>query len=861
MATIVDAMSAVGAVEILSMVWMEVTMASLAAMVWFTITGGIAVQKGMKKLDDSQDPPKVQSSETPSPAQLATKALRQGKLREAVGLIQHLPETVDGRVPASVAPRLLTAAAKAPSPSQALVEIALLAGKIETRAFEASLSEAVKNNDADACRQLQAMRGPLAIPQTPKTMEILARFHASDLSTLRQLVEEADAPLPKPFACAVLEACASLRDTDLAIDVFEKANEEDAAELRAVAEQASKTPSKPPAQKPKAVPGADASRANVPKDAASIAKEIKMCGKNGDLNAAFKIFRKQSGNASIALLTNSALEACIECGDFNNARDLFEETKANGATDTVSFNIMIKGSVAQGDESLATRLLAEISERGLVASHASYHGILNARVCAGKRSSAWQLVEEMQAVGVVPNMVTCSILLKSKTCTASDISRILLLADVAEQPMDEILFSAIAEACIRTNRLDLLSEQLAKFAEQGNSSTLTAATYGSMIRAFGQVRDVKRVSELWNEMMSKKVQPTAITLGCMVDALVANGRIVDARELVKQMCLEETTRPLVNTVIYTTMFKGFTNTKDTTQVMDLYKEMQANGLQPNAITYNTILNVFAQIGAMDHVPALLEDMKTANPPVEPDVVTYSTLVKGFCNTGNLDRALQILQDMVANGKYAPDEVMYNSLLDGCAKEHRPDDALKLLADMKKSGVPPSNYTLSMLVKLMGRCRRLNQAFNIVDEISREYGLKVNVQVYTCLIQACFNNRQANKGVALHDRIIKEGVVADEMTYTVLVRGCLQAGLLDKAVEIAKFAHGVGLPAGKGWSPGINKRCLDELVSALGGVGSAAAKALQTELGSYASSSRQGGRNCKGSGGWPQVHGLRPTRRH
>merc|ERR1719247_2952082 len=225
--------------------------------------------------------------------------------------------------------------------------------------------------------------------------------------------------------------------------------------------------------------------------------------------------------------------------------------------------------------------------------------------------------------------------------------------------------------------------------------------------------------------------------------------------------------------------------------------MKANSIHPNNITYNTILNAFAQGGAMDRVPALLDDMKHADPPAEPDIVTYSTIVKGYCNSGCLDRALEILKDMHSDGNFTPDEVMYNSLLDGCAKEHRPNDALMLLDEMKKNGVAPSNYTLSMLVKLMGRCRRVNQAFTIIEDISREYSLKVNIQVYTCLIQACFNNRQALKAVALHEQIIKEGLCPDEMTYSVLVQGCLKAGLVDKVAQFKVLQAEISKSPAKG----------------------------------------------------------------
>merc|ERR1719321_2379129 len=152
----------------------------------------------------------------------------------------------------------------------------------------------------------------------------------------------------------------------------------------------------------------------------------------------------------------------------------------------------------------------------------------------------------------------------------------------------------------------------------------------------------------------------------MIEALVANWQTGYAWDLAQDMRKEEATRSLVNTVIYSTILKGFANAKETDKVVTLYEEMKAEGAQPNNITFNTVLNAFAQGGAMDRVPALLADMKNATPPAEPDIVTYSTLIKGYCNSGSLDQALEILKDMQSDGTFTPDEVMYNSLLDGCA---------------------------------------------------------------------------------------------------------------------------------------------------------------------------------------------------
>merc|ERR1719377_101896 len=114
---------------------------------------------------------------------------------------------------------------------------------------------------------------------------------------------------------------------------------------------------------------------------------------------------------------------------------------------------------------------------------------------------------------------------------------------------------------------------------------------------------------------------------------------------------------------------------------------------------------------MDRASGLLEDMRESS--VEPDIITYSTIVKGYCLEGDVDRAFDVLEDMKSDGKFQPDEIMYNSILDGCAKQHRVEHALNVLEEMKATGVGPSNYTLSILVKLLGHARRLSQAFKMV----------------------------------------------------------------------------------------------------------------------------------------------------
>jgi len=238
----------------------------------------------------------------------------------------------------------------------------------------------------------------------------------------------------------------------------------------------------------------------------------------------------------------------------------------------------------------------------------------------------------------------------------------------------------------------------------------------------------------------------------------------------------------------------------------------------NTITYNTMLDACAKCCSMDRTSNLLEDMRESS--VEPDIITYSTIVKGYCLEGDVDRAFQVLEDMKSDDKFAPDEILYNSILDGCSKQHRVDDALRLLEEMKSAGVVPSNYTLSILVKLLGHARRLSQAFKMVEELSQQHGFRPNVQVYTCLVQACLLNRKLDRALALHDTMVADtGCWTDEKFYAVLARGCMQLHQPFKAIEVVRAAyqlpgHSMATPARKGKPSGVESRALDEIVGRL-----------------------------------------------
>lgn len=543
-----------------------------------------------------------------------------------------------------------------------------------------------------------------------------------------------------------------------------------------------------------------------------IAKHITMirnCAAENNLQGAMRVFDslKQSGAEMNTVIYNTVLDACVECRDMSAAESWMSQMKEVGMVDVVSFNTLIKAHLMKQNFTRARGVIDQMKSQGVQPNRVTFNELINAMVTKGgeaERSRIWDTIAEMKATEVKPNQVTCSILLKSLNGRSrhNDVMKTMDLLNAMDEAMDEVLLSSVVEACVRIGKPELLASKLRQL-EDGNGITVNGShTFGSLIKAYGHSRDIDGVWRCWKEMRSRHIRPTSITLGCMVEAVVSNGDTEGAYELIHQMHDDQQCCDALNSVIYCSVLKGFTREKKIERVWSVYDEMVKKGIELSIVTYNTLIDACARCGRMEHVDDILSDMNKHS--IKPNVITFSTMLKGHCQMGSIQTAFSVLENMKRDTKLKPDEIMYNSLLDGCAQNNLVDEGLGLLKEMQAEGVTPSNFTLSILVKMMNRARKLSSAFNLVDEITAKYGFKANVHVYTNLIQACISNRQLQKGMAvLETMVVKEKIAPENRTYAILVRACITQGQFEQAIGLLRGALGLpGLTSTLAASPSL-----------------------------------------------------------
>merc|ERR1719335_269893 len=102
--------------------------------------------------------------------------------------------------------------------------------------------------------------------------------------------------------------------------------------------------------------------------------------------------------------------------------------------------------------------------------------------------------------------------------------------------------------------------------------------------------------------------------------------------------------------------------------------------------------------------------------------------------------------------------------------------------MLKSGVVPTEYTLTMMVKLHGRCKALDDAYKLVSEWESKYGQKPTVIHYTCLMSGCLRQKNYDQAWAAYELMEKHGVLPDGTTLGTLIPAMTQAKKWARVVQ-------------------------------------------------------------------------------
>mmetsp|Transcript_105630 Transcript_105630/g.297143 ORF Transcript_105630/g.297143 Transcript_105630/m.297143 type:complete len:1022 (+) Transcript_105630:125-3190(+) len=513
------------------------------------------------------------------------------------------------------------------------------------------------------------------------------------------------------------------------------------------------------------------------------------CAKKGYPDAALAIFSvlEENGTKMTHAVWNVVLDACVERRDFTRAEELMTRMKAEGLADTISYNTFIKAALQQNKYDCARELLGDMRAAGFNPTDVSYNELLrylsrdNRR---HRRSDMWEVIETMKANCVTPNHITCSIVLKvlGPNTPYDEIERTMALTDAVETA-DEVFLCSLLEACVRVKLPWLVSKKLTQFHVNGGIQITGAQCYESLIKAYGYVKDVESALKCWHEMRLEQIKPSSLTLGCLVENLVANNNPDGAHKVVSEIRQDRSCACKLNAVVYGSVLKGYGRAQRLEDVLKVYEEMIDQNIHLQTYTYNIVIDACARNAEVALAHEIVDAMKANN--FAPDLITYSTLIKMHCHKGDIKSAFATMDELRAQQSVQADEILYQTLLAGCTKYGGADDSEQLVDEMLDVGVMPNPGSFVAVLTMMGKAGRVERAFDFVEKATQKYNLKMTTHLGSALVDMCLRQGDTKRALDTCEKMLKNRVRLEAWLWAGLIHEVLRTGDAPMAANIMR----------------------------------------------------------------------------
>jgi len=158
------------------------------------------------------------------------------------------------------------------------------------------------------------------------------------------------------------------------------------------------------------------------------------------------------------------------------------------------------------------------------------------------------------------------------------------------------------------------------------------------------------------------------------------------------------------------------NIKDT---LATFRKIQGSGECLTSSMYNAVLRAWVKCGNIFAAENWMQEMKEWG---LFDEDSFVILIKALVYVRDLDKARALLQDMKEVG-VSPTIATFEELLKGFAKVGQFKDGISILLEMNAAGVQPTNFTLTIISKLVNSARETNQRSAEVKQILAKYDLE------------------------------------------------------------------------------------------------------------------------------------------
>lgn len=277
----------------------------------------------------------------------------------------------------------------------------------------------------------------------------------------------------------------------------------------------------------------------------------------------------------------------------------------------------------------------------------------------------------------------------------------------------------------------------------------------SLIDIYGKCGEIGDARKVFDKMSERR---NVVSWTAMVVGYVNVGDVVEAKKVFDVM-------PKRNVASWNAILRGFVKVGDLRSARGVFDDMP----ERNVVSFTTMIDGYAKAGDMAASRFLFERAP------ERDVVAWSALISGYVQNGQPNQALRVFLEMESKN-VKPDEFVLVSLMSAASQLGHLE-----LAQWVDSYVSSSSsidlqqdHVVAALLDMNAKCGNMERALKLFKEMPKR-----DLVSYCSMIQGLSIHGCGEDAVSLFNRMLMEGLIPDEVAFTIVLTTCSHSGLVEE----------------------------------------------------------------------------------
>ncbi|KAJ0787223.1 putative tetratricopeptide-like helical domain superfamily [Helianthus annuus] len=184
----------------------------------------------------------------------------------------------------------------------------------------------------------------------------------------------------------------------------------------------------------------------------------------------------------------------------------------------------------------------------------------------------------------------------------------------------------------------------------------------------------------------------------------------EGRRIWWEMCNERIPRDVIS---YSTIITCYSKCNETKEVIKIFNELKASGVNPDIRIYNGVIHAFSKSGLEKDARELMNEMKENG--IRPNAITYNSMIMPFCKKGKTSDAYKLFDEMLQR-KLVPTVQTYQAFFSCLCRWGRFEEVWKLWNEMISSGLDHDRSSYVALVNGLFLNGKLEEAYKYQVEM-------------------------------------------------------------------------------------------------------------------------------------------------